>query len=99
MANAPHGHARAMASRKHLSYAVTTKLQAVELAERLFQGGSCKILQGGLEENPRVLPNHGRPDRFVDVMAFTTLAFSYDMCVLTSYDGHEKENGRVTITR
>ena len=37
MANAPIGRARAMASRKRLSFTIATNLQAVELSERPFK--------------------------------------------------------------
>ena len=49
------------------------------VGRKTFQGGSCKTVQGGPKENPQVVPAGrffgGRPDRFIDVMAFYYTCF------------------------
>ena len=49
MANAPLGHVRAMASRKRLSYTITTKLQAMALAETLSKEAAARKFQVDLK--------------------------------------------------
>ena len=50
MANAPCGHTHAMASRKHLSYTIATKLQAVELAKRLSKEAAARQFKVDLKK-------------------------------------------------
>ena len=62
MANTLHGRMRVMVSRKHLSYTTVTKLQAVEVEERLFKEAVARQFQ--LDQK-----------KFVDVMGFYYTCF------------------------
>ena len=100
------GHTDMMASCKRLSYAVGTKLQAVEVALKVHEilygisgllCGCPKSLQQRVHRvccPPPVLyvvfTDHGHPDKFIDVMAFHYPCLLVPVAMCTS--GCQKEN-------